>query len=56
MTIQSNNNNLNNLIDPTFLQKSTDYLHYHLKELLKKIMQQKIIEILFQINIYLISK
>ena len=41
MTIQSNNNNLNNLIDPTFLQKSTDYLHYHLKELLKKIMQQK---------------
>ena len=34
MSVQSNNNNLNYLIDPTFTNV-IDYLYYHLKELKK---------------------
>ena len=45
MTVQSNNNNLNYLIDPTFT-KAADCLFCYLKEL-KKIKLKKIIEIFF---------
>ena len=46
MTFHPQNNNLNYLIDPTFIGVLTDYLFCHLKEL-KKTMLKKIIEILF---------
>ena len=62
MNIQSNNNNLNYLIDPTFTKVSrlfnwsTDYLFCHLQELLEKMIQEKIIDILFNIIMYQILK
>ena len=43
MTIQPKNNNLNYLIDPTFAML-IDYLFCHFKELLEKIIQQKIVD------------
>ena len=46
MTVQSNNNNLNYLINSTFTRVSTDCLFCHLKEL-KKTMLKKIIDIIF---------
>ena len=55
MTVQPQNNNLNCLIDPTFANV-IDYLFCHLKELLEKIIQQKIIEILFHIVMYRVSE
>ena len=51
MTVQSNNNNLNYLINSTFTRVSTDCLFCHLKEL-KKTMLKKIIEILFHTVMY----
>ena len=51
MTVQSNNNNLNYLINSTFTRVSTDCLFCHLKEL-KKTMLKKIIEILFHTIMY----
>ena len=54
MTIQPQNNNLNYLIDPTFTML-IDYLPSHFKELLEKIIQQKITEILFHIIMYQIQ-
>ena len=51
MTIQSNNNNLLFLIDPNLLML-TDCLFCHLQEFQEKIMQQKIVEILFHNIIY----
>ena len=51
MTVQSNNNNLNYLINSTFTRVSTDCLFCHLKEL-KKTMLKKIIEILFYTIMY----
>ena len=55
MTVQSNNNNLNYLINSTFTRVSTDCLFCHLKEL-KKTMLKKIIEILFHVIMYQTSK
>ena len=53
MTIQPENNKLNYLIDPTFTNiGSIDYLFCYFKELLEKIIRQKIIEILFHIIMY----
>ena len=46
MTIQSQNNNLNDLTDPTML---IDRLFCHFKELLEKIIEQKIVQGLFHI-------
>ena len=54
MTVQSNNNNVNYLIDPTFT-KAADCLFCHLKEL-KKIKLKKIKEIFFHVIIYQTSK
>ena len=51
MTVQSNNNSLNCLIDPTFI-KVNRLFDCHLKELVEKIIQQKAIEILFHIIMY----
>ena len=51
MTIQKNNNNLNYLIDPAFT-KVNSLFFCHLKELLEKIIQQKIIEIIFHTIMY----
>ena len=47
MTVQPQNYNLNYLIDPTFTNVIIEYLFCHFKELLKKIIQQKVIEIFF---------
>ena len=53
MTIQPENNKLNYLIDPTFTNiGSIDYFFCYFKELLEKIIRQKIIEILFHIIMY----
>ena len=49
MTVQPQNYNLNYLIDPTFTNVIIEYLFCHFKELLKKIIQQKVIEIFFHI-------
>ena len=56
VTIQPQNNNLNYLTDPTFLQMLMDYLFCHFKELLEKIIQQKIMVILFHIIMYQMSE
>ena len=50
MTGQPQNNNLNYLIDSTFT--NVNYLFCHFKELLEKIIQQKIVEIIFDIIMY----
>ena len=50
MTIQSNNNNLNHLIDPTFTQ--VNRLFVLSLERIEEIMLKKIIEILFHIILY----
>ena len=55
MTIQLQNNNLNYSIDPTFTNVNRLFL-CHFKELLGKIIQQKIIEILFHIIMYKMSE
>ena len=52
MTIQSNNNNLSYLTDPTFTKVNRLLFLCHLQELLEEIIQQKIIEILFLIIMY----
>ena len=44
MTIQSSNNDLNYLIDPTFT-KANRLFFCHLQEFLQKTIQQKIIEV-----------
>ena len=50
MTIQSNNNDLNHLIDPTFTQ--VNRLFVLSLERIEEIMLKKIIEILFHIILY----
>ena len=55
MTIQPQNNNLYYLIDST-LTKVNRLFFCHFKELLEKMIQQKIIEILFQVILYQISE
>ena len=55
MAIQPQNNNLNYLTDPSFINV-TDYLFCHFKELLEKIILQKIVETLFHIIKYQISE
>ena len=50
ITTQSNNNNLNYLLDPTSA-KGNSYLFFHWKEF-KKTMLKKIIEILFHVIMY----
>ena len=50
MTIQSNNNDLNRLIDPTFTQ--VNRLFVLSLERIEEIMLKKIIEILFHIILY----
>ena len=54
MTIQSNNNNLNYLIDPTFTKVNRLFVLSF--EELKKTMLKKIIKILFHIIMYQTSK
>ena len=51
MIVQSNNNNVNYLNDPTLL-KLTECLCYLFKELLQKITKQNIIETFFYANVY----
>ena len=51
MIIQPQNNNLNYLIDATFTNVNRLFV-CHFKELLGKIIQQKIIETLFHIILY----
>ena len=55
MTIQPQNNNLYYLIDST-LTKVNRLFFCRFKELLEKMIQQKIIEILFQVIMYQISE
>ena len=55
MTIHTNNNNLNYLIDPTFTRVNRLFV-LSFEKLMQRIMQQKIIEILFQIIIYQMLK
>ena len=55
ITIQPQNNNLYYLIDST-LTKVNRLFFCHFKELLEKMIQQKIIEILFQVIMYQISE
>ena len=50
MTIQPQNNNLNYLTDPTFT--NVNRLLKNIKELLEKIIEQKIVETLFHIIMY----
>ena len=55
MTIQNNKNNLNYLIDPTFT-KVNRLSVLSFARVVKKIIQQRIIEILFQIITYQMLK
>ena len=51
MTVQSNNNNLNYLIDPTFTKVNRLFV-LSFERIVEKIIQQKITEILFHTNMY----
>ena len=55
MTVQSNNNNLNYLIDPTFTKVNRLFV-LSFERIVEKIIQQKITEILFHTNMYQMLK